>query len=141
MKQCYLLILLLIPVINAYPQATESQQIENVLNTQKDAWNRGDMEGYMDGYWQSDSLVFVGSNGITKGWQQTLERYKKSYPDKKTMGRLNFVFEQIDIIGGDEAFVLGRWSLKRVKGDLGGFFTLRLRKITGAWKIILDHSS
>ena len=140
MKCLLLSVLTLLLQITAHAQ-NDIKQIETLLNAQKDAWNNGNMEGYMDGYWQSDSLIFIGSSGITKGWRNTLERYKKAYPDKKKMGQLSFVFEKIDVLSQTEAFVLGRWALKRENGDLAGFFTLRLRKISGYWKVILDHSS
>jgi len=140
MKSYFLSLIFLVATVTSFAQ-TDREQIEHLLNAQKDAWNKGDMEGYMNGYWQSDSLVFVGSSGITRGWHKTLERYKKSYPDKKTMGQLHFRFEQIDILSKEEAFVLGRWQLDRESGNLAGFFTLRVRKIGGIWKVVLDHSS
>lgn len=140
MKFSFLIFIALLWQIAVHAQ-NEQKQIEAVLNAQKDAWNKGDMEGYMRGYWQSDSLVFVGSNGIARGWHKTLERYKKAYPDKRSMGQLSFIFEQIDVLGPTEAFVLGKWALKREDGDLNGFFTLRLQKISGEWKVVLDHSS
>jgi ketosteroid isomerase-like protein len=124
-----------------FSYAQDRQAILNVLETQRGAWNRGDVESYMDGYWRSDSLLFVGSTAPTKGWQATLNRYKRSYPDKAAMGYLTFTIIKVELLDKDNAFVLGGWNLKREKDSPGGYFTLWFRKINGAWKIVVDHTS
>src|ERR1700761_5935802 len=121
--------------------AQDRQAILNVLETQRQAWNRGDVESYMDGYWHSDSLLFVGKTAPTKGFQATLERYKRSYPDKAAMGYLTFTIIKVELLDKNNAFVLGGWNLKREKDSPGGYFTLWFRKINGQWKIVVDHTS
>jgi hypothetical protein len=115
--------------------------ILKVLETQSQAWNAGNIDGFMKGYWQSDSLVFVGKTAPAYGWQTTLDHYKKNYPDKATMGQLVFTITKVDVLDKTNAFVLGGWHLKRDKGDVGGYFTLWFRKIKGAWVIVCDHTS
>jgi ketosteroid isomerase-like protein len=121
----------------------DKQQIIQVLRMQQSAWNRGDLEEFMQGYWKSDSLSFVGKKGITRGWQATLDNYKKSYPDKATMGELVFDILSVDLLSKEAAFVVGKWELKRGsdKGNLGGHFTLLLKKIKNKWVIVNDHTS
>ena len=115
--------------------------ILEVLENQRQGWNKGDMEHYMKGYWKSDSLLFVGKNGPTYGWQKTLDNYKKGYPDKSAMGFLTFGIKKVEFLAKDKAFVLGSWNLKREKDEPKGYFTLLLRKIDGEWKVVVDHSS
>jgi ketosteroid isomerase-like protein len=122
-------------------QAQDKQAVLQLIETQRLAWNRGDIEAYMQGYWKSDSLTFVGKAGPVYGWQKTLERYKKAYPGKAGMGQLTFNILQVKVLDRANAFVLGDWHLKRVKDTLGGYFTLWFRKINGGWKIVCDHSS
>ncbi|MCW8878871.1 MAG: DUF4440 domain-containing protein [Kangiellaceae bacterium] len=116
------------------------KEIRQVMQMQQDAWNRGDIEAYMKGYWQSDDLQFVGKNGIKKGWQTTLDNYKKTYPDKGAMGKLSFDILDVQV-KKDTAFVLGKWSLKREKDNPNGFYTLYWKLLEGQWKIVIDHSS
>jgi ketosteroid isomerase-like protein len=129
--------------ITCFSFAQSRQAILKVLSTQQDAWNRGDIGGFMQGYWKSDSLVFVGSKAPSYGWQTTLDHYKKSYPDKATMGKLNFTITKVDVMDPTNAFVLGGWHLTREsnKGDAGGYFTLWFKKISGVWVIVCDHTS
>lgn len=122
-------------------QQADEAEIRNVLKTQAEAWNQGDIEAYMQGYWNSDSLLFVGKSGPTYGYRATLERYKKSYPDKASMGQLTFSELRVRLLSGNSAFVLGRWSLQREKDAPGGFFTLLWEKKRGHWVIVADHSS
>ncbi len=119
----------------------EEEKIKKVLFAQRDGWNKGNLEEYMEGYWKSDSLKFVGKSGITYGWQKTLENYKKAYPDKKAMGKLDFTVVKIEILGNNSAFMLGRWKLTREKDTPQGYFTLLWKKIGGKWKVVIDHSS
>ncbi len=115
--------------------------IRAVLNKQLQGWNSGSIDMYMQGYWNSDSLVFVGKSGPTYGYSQTLERYKKSYNDTAKMGKLRFDILQVRKLNADYYFVLGKWALKRSAGDVDGTFTLLFRKIRGKWVIVVDHSS
>ena len=121
--------------------AQDKQAILKVLEDQRQAWNKGDVEGYMQGYWRSDSLMFIGKTAPIYGWQSTLDRYKKAYPDKATMGQLTFDIIQVKVLDNSNAFVLGGWHLKRDKDAPGGYFTLWFRKINGEWKIVCDHTS
>lgn len=117
--------------------------IAQVLATQTAAWNRGDIPGFMQGYWQSDSLVFIGKRGLTYGWRPTLANYQKSYPDAASMGRLDFSGLRITPLGPDAAEVVGAWHLARpaALGDLGGHFLLVFRRVQGRWVIVADHTS
>lgn len=119
----------------------DKADILELLENQRQGWNKGDMDSYMQGYWKSDSLLFVGKNGPTYGWQKTLDNYKKGYPDKSAMGFLTFGIKKVEFLAKDKAFVLGSWNLKREKDEPKGFFTLLLRKIDGEWKVVVDHSS
>src|SRR6059058_1234556 len=94
--------------------------INAVLKAQQAAWNRGDVDAFLVGYWQSSELTFSGSNGISRGWDGVLARYKKNYPDRATMGELNFSDLEVRFLGSDAALVLGKWHLKREMGDIGG---------------------
>lgn len=122
-------------------QKNEESSVKKILQTQQAAWNKGDIEAYMQGYWKSDSLMFIGKNGITYGWKQTLENYKKSYADSVAMGKLDFEFVEIKRLSDNYYFVVGKWQLTRTIEDIGGSFTLLFRKIKGKWVIIRDHSS
>lgn len=120
--------------------AQDSKQIIDVMNKQMAAWNRGDLEGFMQGYWKSDSLMFVSSKP-TYGWQATLDNYRRGYPDKAAMGILSFDIKKVEVIDATNAFVFGAWHLKREKDNPGGYFTLWFRKIKGEWKVVVDHTS
>lgn len=111
-----------------------------LMNAQELAWNEGNIEKFMEPYEQSDSLLFVGSKGVTRGWNNTLERYKKAYPDKISMGELRFRFVRVEEISPDCVYVIGQWNLKREK-PASGHFTLLWKKRNGKWKIVSDHSS
>ena len=115
--------------------------VRAVLDSQRDAWNRGDIEGYMDGYDRSPETVFISGDNVTRGWQTVLERYKKGYDSREKMGTLTFSDLEITAIGKDAAVVLGRWHLQRVNDDPHGRFTLILRKTKRGWKIVHDHTS
>ena len=107
----------------------DKKAILELLNTQTKAWNNGNIETYMQTYWNSDSLMFVGKNGIKYGWQNTLSNYKKSYPDKASMGTLDFELEKVEVFNAQSAFVLGKWHLARSIGDVQGHFTLLIKKM------------
>lgn len=115
--------------------------INSVLKAQQAAWNRGDVDAFLVGYWQSPELTFSGSNGVSRGWDGVLARYKKNYPDRATMGELDFSDLEFRFLGSDAALVLGKWHLKRDVGDIGGVFTLVWQKFPQGWKIIHDHTS
>ena len=119
----------------------EKAEINNLLDKQVAAWNAGNLEKFMETYWNSEKLVFVGSRGPTYGWQATLDNYKKSYPNKTAMGKLNFKILDISKIDKKTVFVIGRFELTRDIGDLAGHFTLVIQKINGQWLIVSDHSS
>ena len=121
--------------------AQDKQAIIKVLETQRVAWNNGDIDGFMQGYWKSDSLMFVGKDAPVYGWQKTLDRYKRSYPDKAAMGKLTFTILKVDLLDKTNAFMLGAWHLDREKDAPGGYFTLWFRKIKGIWVIVVDHTS
>ena len=111
------------------------------LDAQRDAWNRGDIEGYMDGYDRSPKTEFVGGDSITRGWQEVLDRYKKRYDTREKMGTLTFSEVEITLLSKDAALVLGRWRLKRANDEPHGTFTLLFRKTKAGWRIVHDHSS
>ena len=114
--------------------------IRLVMEAQEIAWNKHDLEGFMQGYWKSDSLKFYGSNGLTYGWDKTLANYKKGYPTKNETGTLNFKINDISMINDDSYFVMGEYHLKRNVGDADGVFMIIFKKINGEWKIIADTS-
>jgi len=115
--------------------------IQAILDNQITAWNKGDLEAFMSGYLKSDSLVFIGKSGPTYGYDNTLNNYKKNYPDASHMGKLNFEIVSMKPLGGNYYFVIGKWYLKRTVGDINGVYTLVLRNTKDGWKIIADHSS
>ncbi len=122
---------------------SDEQQIRNALQIQMDAWNKGDLNTFMVVYWNNDSLKFIGKKGITYGWKSTLDNYQKSYPDKESMGILNFDLIEVKRLSVLYYHVIGKWHLKRSenKGDLTGHFTLLFKKIKKSWVIVMDHSS
>lgn len=141
MKRIILIALLLVSFGSFAQSQKDRIAILDVLENQRLNWNKGDLETFMQGYVKSDSLLFVGSSGPTYGWQKTLDNYKKSYPGKAGMGQLTFGIKKVDFLNKDVAFVLGSWHLKREKDEPKGYFTLLFRKLNGAWKIFVDHSS
>lgn len=132
-------------VIAAAQSAREQNSIiagiKTVMNDQAADWNRGDIDAFMRGYWNSDKLVFASSDGVTRGWQPTLERYKKSYDSRAKMGTLTFSDLEITVLSKDSACVLGSWSLAREKDNPHGKFTLIFRKFREGWRIVHDHTS
>lgn len=122
-------------------QTRDESAIRSLLAKQVEAWNRGSIEEFMQGYWKNDSLMFIGKSGVTYGYQQTLDNYKRGYPNKDYMGTLKFDILQVKKIAKGVYFVVGKWFLKRSAGDVGGHYSLLLRKIKGNWNIVADHSS
>lgn len=126
-------------IVSAQPDSEHA--IRKVMADQADAWNTGSIEGFMKGYWNNDSLVFVGQSGLTYGYTQTLNNYKKHYDTPEKMGKLFFTLLSIKRLSPDYCFVLGKWLLKRQAGDIGGTYSLLFRKIDGHWLIVVDHTS
>lgn len=130
-------------VLAAAPRAAAepADEIRALLGAQVAAWNRGDLDGFMDAYWRSDELRFASGGNITKGWAPTLEHYRKSYPDRTAMGHLNFSILEVNVVAPDAAVVFGRWELVREKDRPAGLFTLVLRHRAEGWRIVSDHTS
>jgi ketosteroid isomerase-like protein len=127
-------------------KATETREADKaaitaVLNAQQAAWNRGDVDAFLVGYWHSPELTFSGSSGVSRGWDGVMARYQKNYPDQAAMGHLDFSELEYRFLGPDAALMLGRWHLKRDKGDIGGVFSLVWQRFPNGWKIIHDHTS
>jgi ketosteroid isomerase-like protein len=145
MKKYYLLILcfFLMPG-SSFAQnlsAKDEAAIKAVFKAQEDCWNHADIDCFMEGYIKSGDLLFIGSSGIQRGWQSTIERYKRSYPNPEAMGQLTFTLMEFRKLGPKSAWVLGKFYLKRDMGDLSGHFTLVWKKIKGEWLILSDHTS
>lgn len=135
------LILLLLSVSLFAQDNKQTAAIRKVMDGQAAAWNRGDIEGFMQGYWRSEKLVFVSGDKVTRGWQQTLDNYKKSYDTRAKMGTLTFSDLEIDVLSKDAAVVLGTWSLQREKDNPKGKFTLIFRRFKDGWRVVMDHTS
>ena len=139
------LYLLIIVLISALPLKINAQNgdeaaIRKILDDQTKSWNNGSIEDFMKGYWHSDSLMFVGKNGLKYGFNSTLENYKKSYPDTAARGKLYFNILEVKRLSKLYYYVTGKWQLNRSIGDLEGYFTLLFEKIKNNWVIIADHS-
>lgn len=141
MKPFIFCVLLCTAVITASAQQGNEKAIRNLLLHQTESWNRGDIEGFMQTYWHSDSLTFIGKSGVTRGWQKTLDNYKRNYPDKAAMGILSFDIIEVQKLSPEYYYVTGKWMLQRAADAPSGHYTLLLRKIKGTWKIVSDHSS
>ena len=118
-----------------------SAEIQSVMNAQVLAWNAGDIEGFMRGYWNSVEMKFVSGDNVSRGWQAALDRYKKNYDSKAKMGVLTFSGLEVNILSKDSAVVLGSWALAREKDNPKGKFTLIFRKFKDGWRIVHDHTS
>ncbi|MDO9000503.1 nuclear transport factor 2 family protein [Sediminibacterium sp.] len=114
--------------------------VSNIMSAQTLAWNNADINGFMDYYWKSDSLKFIGSKGVTYGWQKTLDNYIKNYPDKEAMGILKFTIIESVQLSKASIYVIGKWELKK-DVSAGGHFTLLWKKINNKWVIVSDHTS
>jgi ketosteroid isomerase-like protein len=140
-----LLIIFLFIITLSFTAFGQTSRIESgiraVMNEQVAAWNRGDIDGFMRGYWNSEKLTFVSGTNVTRGWQPTLDRYKKNYDSKSKMGTLTFSDLEITVLSKDAAVVLGSWSLAREKDNPHGKFTLIFRKFKDGWRIVQDHTS
>ena len=144
MKHLLLLLVLttgLIACNHTLDNNKSKEQIMAVLMEQQSAWNKGDIDRYMKGYFKSDSLRFASGGHVTYGWKTTLNRYKKGYPDKKAMGTLQFSEIDIKVLSDNAAMVFGKWELEREQDHPWGLFTLIFRKTGCGWRIIHDHTS
>lgn len=137
----YGILLLFMVTGEAFGQNKAEKEIRQILAQQTVAWNQGNLAAFMIGYWNHDSLLFVGRTGPAYGYQTTLENYKKGYPDTAAMGKLSFQIIQLKPLAADYYFVLGKWMLQRTVGNVSGHYTLLFRKIKRQWKIVVDHSS
>jgi hypothetical protein len=122
-------------------QSKDEKAILQLLNEQTVSWNKGNIDLFMTGYWNNDSLMFIAKNGITYGYQNTLNNYKRNYSDTIKMGTLTFNIIKVQRLSKQYAYVVGKWFLKRSIGDLSGHYTLLFRKMNGKWFIIADHTS
>lgn len=141
MKHLIILLVLVTCLFNANAQSSDEKYIRQLLKEQTESWNNNDLDGFMKGYWNNDSLLFVGKSGPNYGYQTTLSNYKKNYPDAAAMGTLRFDILQMKRLSVMYYFVLGKFYLDRTIGDAQGHFTLLFKKIKGKWVIVSDHSS
>lgn len=139
----FLVVLILLFSTRISAQQSDEQQVWSMLQMQQSAWNAGDIDKYMTGYWQDDSVAFIGKHKATYGWKNVLNNYKKGYPDKETMGLLNFSDLSIHRISDNQYFVLGAWNIVREKGKegIGGRFHLIYKFINGKWLIVMDYTT
>ncbi len=143
MKKLFIVVIILVSLSTtlAVAQLNDGASIREVLNSQLVAWNSGNVDNFMKGYWNNDSLMFIGKSGITYGWQKTLDNYKRGYPDTTAMGKLTFNLLEFKPLSSIYYFVAGKWLLQRSIGNLKGYFTLLFKKINGQWFIVADHTS
>jgi len=133
-------LVLFFSVIAGFSQK-EAETVKRLMRKQQEAWNRYDLEGFMEYYWKNDSLKFIGSKGLTYGWQPTLDNYKKSYPNAEAMGTLNFDINSVELLGKNAVYVIGKWTLNKKDKVVGGYYTLLWKRIDGKWVIVADHTS
>ncbi len=141
MKTVFLIICLYCSVcVYAQKGSSGVSTVKESMHLQELAWNAGDIKGFMNYYWNNDSLKFIGSKGVTYGWQKTLDNYTKGYPTKEAMGILTFTIIECTSLSETAIYVIGKWELKKEK-PVGGHFTLLWKKIEGKWVIAADHTS
>jgi ketosteroid isomerase-like protein len=132
----------LILTTTAFTQpAKDEAAIRSLMANQVDAWNKGNIDAFMKGYWNDDSLVFIGKSGPAYGYHHALANYKKNYSGPDQMGKLFFDLLKVKRLSAEYYFVIGKWFLKRKAGDIDGIYTLLFRKINGQWRIVVDHTS
>jgi uncharacterized protein (TIGR02246 family) len=129
--------------VRAEPQSPPNAvaEIQSVLRAQQDAWNRGDIDAFMNGYARSRSTVFVSDDQVRRGWETVRERYRQKYSNRARMGTLAFSDLEVTMLSPEAAVVLGRWTLKRAKDEPHGRFTLILKRLPEGWRIVHDHTS
>ena len=137
---CHVLVAALVSAAPEQP-APPVAEIQSVLTAQKDAWNRGDLDGFMDGYARSASTLFVSEDEVTRGWETVRERYRVKYSDRAKMGTLSFSDIEVTMLSADAAVVLGRWRVKRTNDEPHGRFTLIFKLLPEGWRIVQDHTS
>ena len=137
---CYIL---MAAIVCAAPEQGSSSvaEIQSVLTAQQDAWNRGDIDAFMNGYWRSASTVFVSGDEVRRGWETVRDRYRVKYSDRAKMGTLSFSDIEVTMLSPDAAVVLGRWLLKRAEDEPHGRFTLIFKRLPEGWRIVHDHTS
>ena len=118
-----------------------SAAIRSVLDAQRDAWNRGDIDGYMDGYERSNETIFISGDSVTRGWQTVRDRYKRGYDSREKMGTLTFSEVEISMLNSTTAVVIGHWQLQRSSDEPKGRFTLIFKRGRSGWRIVHDHTS
>ena len=123
------------------PPSNSAAEIQSVLSAQQDAWNRGDIDAFMNGYAQSASTVFVSEDEVRRGWETVRDRYRIRYSDRAKMGTLSFSDIEVTVLSPDAAVVLGRWRLKRANDEPKGRFTLIFKRLPEGWRIVHDHTS
>jgi len=141
MKKLLLLVICVSLSVQLFAQDNNVWEIRKLLFAQVVEWNKGSIDGYMKGYWENDSLLFIGSAGPRYGFDATLKRYKEAYPDPDHMGKLTSRITNIQKLSDNYYFVVGTWALQRAMGNAGGSYPLLLKKIKGKWVIVCDHSS
>jgi ketosteroid isomerase-like protein len=139
MSRSILALCLVVVALAGFSQS-DTALVRSRMLEQEQAWNRGDLRGFMQPYWNDEKLMFIGSKGITYGWKSTLANYERSYPTKEKMGELKFNILHLELLSPDQIYVIGRWQLKRDQ-PVGGHFSLLWRKINGSWVIVSDHTS
>ena len=127
--------------LTTHAQSPDEKAIRQLLDEQTKAWNQGNIDNFMKGYWNNDSLMFIGKSGVTYGYQNTLMNYKKNYSNADQMGTLTFELIKVQRLSPEYYFVVGKWHLDRKAGNVGGHYNLLFRKISGKWVIVADHSS
>ncbi len=130
-----------IPTNSIAQESKDITAVKSILKRQQNDWNNGAIDDFMNGYWESDQLKFVGANGITYGYEATLKGYHERYPDRSAMGKLTFGIKRVEKLSRKVIMLVGTWDLARESGDIGGYFTLMWKKIKGKWVIISDHTS
>jgi len=120
--------------------SADHKAIANVLEKQLEQWNAGKIDGFMEGYWNSDSLLFMTKNGPSFGWETVRQNYHKSFPNREKMGKLTFDLERFHTLNDGSYLVVGRWIVDQGSGEKSGYFTLIFKNLEGSWKIIADHT-
>lgn len=124
-----------------YNPRADLDAVRMILMKQQKAWNTGDIDAFMEGYWNNSQLAFIGSRGVTRGWQQTLDNYKRGYPDEAAMGTLTFEILELRSLSPEACFMIGKYSLVRAEDNPSGYFNLLWEKKNGQWVIVSDHTS
>lgn len=135
----HMFLLMFVMSLSAFSQS-DDREITHILDVQAEYWNKGDLRGFMETYWKSDSLLFIGKKGVTRGWSSALSNYQKHYPDTVAMGKLSFDILEQKKLSADGYFLIGRYTLKRRDDTLSGIFSLLIQKKNKKWVIVADHT-